>query len=124
MKIPKRASENQAGVGRLSTESHVGSYFCASNEDENEARNTTRSTRSFFMGPHSNNNEQQETDFPNLRPRRDMHCRCLAIVLDSRVRLRRRPNARAVRILDAYDVERSVLQHSREAALPIANSKG
>src|SRR2546421_2429765 len=49
MKIPNLASPNQAGVGRLSTESQVGSKFCAADNALNR-ENSMTTKRSRFIG--------------------------------------------------------------------------
>ena len=45
MKIPNFASLNQSGMGRLSTESQVGSYVCAPRGASNE----TASSNNFIV---------------------------------------------------------------------------
>src|SRR5690242_19345098 len=49
--MPKRASVNQDGVGRLSTESQVGSYFCASSGVTMRDNNVTKVHILFIRSP-------------------------------------------------------------------------
>src|SRR5258708_571321 len=49
--MPKRASLNHAGVGRLSTESQVGSYFCANSGAVRNEKSTAIRRHRFIESP-------------------------------------------------------------------------
>ena len=49
--MPNLASVNQAGVGRLSTESQVGSYVCAPRGASNETASSNKLYRASHVEP-------------------------------------------------------------------------
>src|SRR5438477_6914707 len=51
MKIPNLASPKHAGVGRLSTESQVGSKFCAANNALSSENSMTTKRNCFIESP-------------------------------------------------------------------------